>query len=177
MMTELRRLATILSAGPQSDIRLMSDNDVATVRILTSHRAAMRETISRFRGRDVDSPGDELLAEFASVVDAVECAVAIQRMLTERNAPLPEGHRLQFRIGVNLDDVLVDAERIYGDALNVAARLQALAEPGGIAISGTAYEDVERKLPYRYEALGEHTVKNVARAARVYRVIAGDLVR
>jgi adenylate cyclase len=139
------------------------------------HGAAMRETLSRFRGRVVDGPGDILLAEFASVVDAVECAVTIQRLLSERKPALPVGKHLEFRIGVSLGDVLVDGERISGEALDVAAQLRRLAEPGGIVISETAYEQVETKLPYRYEVLGEHTVKEMAGARRVYRVIAGDL--
>jgi adenylate cyclase len=166
-----RRLAGILSADAQGYSRLMGEDEVGTVRTLTSHRAAMRNVISRLRGRVVDSPGDNLLAEFASVADAVECAVDIQRVLGERNAQLAEERRLKFRIGVNLGDVLVDDDRIYGDAINVAARLQSLAEAGGIAISGTAYDQVESKLPYRYEPLGEHSVKNIAKAVRVYRVV------
>ena len=153
----------------------MGEDEVGTVRILTSHRAAMRDVITHFRGRVVDSPGDNLLAEFASVADAVQCAVEIQRSLGERNARLPEGRRLEFRIGVNLGDVLVDDERIYGDAINVAARLQSLAEAGGISISGTAYDQVENRLPYRYESLGEHTVKNIAKPVRVYRVVVEEL--
>ena len=155
-VVEIRRLAAILSAD-------------------TQHLAAMRQTISRFRGRVIDSPGNNLLADFASVVEAVECAVMIQRTLTERNATIPAGRRLEFRIGVNLGDVVVDGERLTGDALAVATRLQELAEPGGIAISGTAYEQIETKLPYRYEGLGEHSIENIAGAVRVYRVIAGDL--
>ena len=174
-MTAKRRLAGILSADAQGYSRLMGEDEVGTVRILTSHRAAMRDVITHFRGRVVDSPGDNLLAEFASVADAVQCAVEIQRSLGERNARLPEGRRLEFRIGVNLGDVLVDDERIYGDAINVAARLQSLAEAGGISISGTAYDQVENRLPYRYESLGEHTVKNIAKPVRVYRVVVEEL--
>lgn len=170
-MSSKRRLAGILSADAQGYSRLMGEDEVGTVRTLTSHRAAMRDVITHFRGRVVDSPGDNLLAEFASVADAVECAVEIQRALGERNAQLAEGRRLEFRIGVNLGDVLVDDERIYGDAINVAARLQSLAEAGGISISGTAYDQVESKLPYRYQPLGEHSVKNIAKPVRVYRVV------
>ena len=174
-MTGIRRLAGILSADAEGYSRLMGEDEVGTVRTLTSHRAAMRDVITHFRGRVVDSPGDNLLAEFPSVADAVDCAVEIQRTLRERNAKLTEGRRLEFRIGVNLGDVLVDDERIYGDTINVAARLQSLAEAGGISISGTAYDQVEFKLPYRYESLGEHTVKNIARPVRVYRVVVHDL--
>jgi adenylate cyclase len=153
----------------------MGEDEVGTVRTLTAHRASMRNVISRFHGRVVDSPGDNLLAEFASVADAVECAVEIQRALGERNAQLPEGRRLEFRIAVNLGDVLVEHDRIYGDAINVAARLESLAEAGGITISGTAYDQVESKLPYRYVPLGEHTVKNIAKPVRVYRVVFEEL--
>jgi adenylate cyclase len=170
-LTGTRRLSGILSADAQGYSRLMGEDEVGTVRTLTSHRAAMRDAITHCHGRVVDSPGDNLLAEFASAADAVECAVEIQRTLGERNARLPEARRLPFRIGVNLGEVLVEDERIYGDAVNVAARLQTLAEAGGITISATAYEQVEHRLPYRYESLGEHTVKNIARPVRVYRVI------
>jgi adenylate cyclase len=166
-----RRLAGIMSADAQGYSRLMGEDEVGTVRTLTSHRAAMRDVIMRHRGRVVDSPGDNLLAEFASVADAVECAVEIQRSLRERNSQLPERRRLEFRIGVNVGDVLVEDDRIYGDAVNIAARLQSLAEPGGIAISGTAYDQVETKLRYHYEPLGEHIVKNIAKPVRVYRLV------
>ena len=174
-MSSTRRLAGILSADAQGYSRLMGEDEIGTVRTLTAHRAAMREVITRLRGRVVDSPGDNLLAEFASVADAVVCAVEIQRTLRERNAPLAVARRLEFRIGVNLGDVIVEDDRIYGDAVNVAARLQSLAVAGGVSISGTAYDQVESKLPYRYEPLGEHSVKNIARPVRVYRVIADDL--
>jgi adenylate cyclase len=173
-LTRTRRLAGILSADAKGYSRLMGEDEVGTIRTLTSHRAAMRDAITRFRGRVVDSPGDNLLAEFASVVDAVECAVEIQLSLGERNAQLSEGRRLEFRIGVNVGDVLVEDDRIYGDAINIAARLESLAEAGGITISGAAYDQVENKLPYRYEPLGEHTVKNIAKSVRVYRVIVQE---
>jgi adenylate cyclase len=170
-MTETRRLTAILAADAHGYTRLMGEDEVGTMRTLTAHRATMREVITRYRGRVVDAPGDNLLAEFASVVDAVDAAASIQRELTTRNRALPEGRRLQFRIGVNLGDVISDGDRIYGDSVNVAARLQALAAPGGIAISGTAYEHVESKLPYHYQPLGEQVVKNITRPVRVYRVV------
>jgi len=173
-LTRTRRLAGILSADAKGYSRLMGEDEVGTIRTLTSHRAAMRDAITRFRGRVVDSPGDNLLAEFASVADAVECAVEIQLSLGERNAQFSEGRRLEFRIGVNVGDVLVEDDRIYGDAINIAARLESLAEAGGITISGTAYDQVENKLPYRYEPLGEHTVKNIAKPVRVYRVVVQE---
>jgi len=165
-----RKLAAILSADVEGYSRLMGQDEVATVRTLTAYRETMANFIQRRRGRVVDSPGDNLLAEFASVVDAVECAVEIQRELTARNGELPPSRRMQFRIGVNLGDVIVDGDRIYGDGVNIAARVQGLADGGGICLSGTAYEHVETKLPLTYEFLGEQAVKNIAKPVAVYRV-------
>jgi TolB-like protein/class 3 adenylate cyclase len=165
-----RKLAAILSADVEGYSRLMGDDEVATVRTITAYREIMASFIHRHRGRVVDSPGDNLMAEFASVVDAMECAVEIQKELTARNAELPPPRRMQFRIGINLGDVIVEGDRIYGDGVNIAARVQALAEGGGICLSGAAYEHVETKLPLTYEFLGEHAVKNIAKAVRVYRV-------
>jgi len=148
----------------------MGQDEVATVRTLTAHRETITNFIQRRRGRVVDSPGDNLLAEFASVVDAVACAVEIQRELAARNGELPPSRQMPFRIGVNLGDVIVDGDRIYGDGVNIAARVQGLADGGGICLSGTAYEHVETKLPLTYEFLGEQAVKNIARPVAVYRV-------
>ncbi|MFQ5932977.1 MAG: tetratricopeptide repeat protein, partial [Nitrospiraceae bacterium] len=130
----------------------------------------MAALIGQHRGRVVDSPGDNVLAEFASVVDAVQCAAAIQWDLKARNAELPDHRKMEFRIGINLGDVIVDGERIYGDGVNIAARVEGLAEGGGICISGTAYDHVKNKLALGYESLGEHAVKNIAEPVRVYRV-------
>ena len=121
------------------------------------------------RGRVVGSPGDNVLAEFASVVDAVECAVEIQQVLRAKNALLPETRKMDFRIGINLGDVIEEEDSIYGDGVNIAARLEGLAEPGGICISESAYEQIENKIPLRYDYLGEHEVKNIAKPVRVYR--------
>src|SRR6266511_3867455 len=165
-----RRLAAILSADAEGYSRLMGEDEAGTVRMLTTYRELMRDVIAAHRGRIVDTPGDNVLAEFVSVVDAVECAVSIQDTLRRRNAELPETRRLRFRIGINLGDVLADGERIYGDGVNVAARVEKLGEPGGICLSGAAYDEVERKVRLRYEALGEHSVKNIARPIRVYRI-------
>src|SRR6059036_2772746 len=131
----------------------MGEDEVATVRTLTAYREVMATFIPERRGRVVDATGDSLLAEFASVVDAVECAVALQRELRSRNAPLPASRRLEFRIGINLGDVIVDGERIYGDGVNVAARLQQLAEPGGILVSRTVHDHVRGKLDLAFEPL------------------------
>ena len=164
-----RKLTAILSADVKGYSRLMGEDEVETVRTLTASREVMTSLIQQFRGRVVDSPGDNALAEFASVVDAVQCAVEIQRVLKARNAELPENRRMEFRIGVNLGDVIEEGERIYGDGVNIAARVEGLAEAGGICISGSAYEQIENKLPLRYEYLGEHTVKNITKPVRIYR--------
>ncbi|NIS69690.1 MAG: guanylyl cyclase, partial [Proteobacteria bacterium] len=123
------------------------------------------------RGRVVDSPGDNVLAEFTSVVDGVQCAVAVQKELQARNAELPENRRMEFRIGINLGDVIEEEERIYGDGVNIAARLEALADPGGICISKTAFDQIETKLPLGYDYLGEQTVKNISKPVGAYRVL------
>jgi TolB-like protein len=150
----------------------MSQDEFGTIRTLTAYRKAIGGLIHQYRGRLVDSPGDNLLAEFASVVDAVNCAVEIQRELAERNAELPYGRQMQFRIGVNLGDVVEEEGRIYGDGVNIAARVESLAEAGGICISGTAYDHVEHKLGLEYEYLGEQEVKNIEKPVQVYRVLS-----
>jgi class 3 adenylate cyclase/ABC-type glycerol-3-phosphate transport system substrate-binding protein len=165
-----RKLAAILSADVQGYSRLMSEDEEATVETLLAYREVMASLIRQHRGRVVDSPGDNLLAEFASVVDAVQCAVAVQRELNARNQALPDARQMVFRIGINLGDVLVEGERIYGDGVNIAARLEGLAEAGGLCLSGTAYDQVENKLALTFRYLGEHAVKNIAKPVRVYRV-------
>jgi adenylate cyclase len=169
-----RKLAAILSADVKGYSRLMGEDEEATIRTLTAYRAVMSTRIQQQRGRVVDSPGDNLLAEFASVVDAVRCAVAIQRELQTRNAALPAQRRMEFRIGLNLGDVVVEGERLYGDGVNIAARIEGLAEPGGLCISGTVYDQIETKLPLTYDYLGEQTVKNIAKPVRVWRVLIDD---
>jgi tetratricopeptide (TPR) repeat protein len=133
---------------------------------------ALTQLIEQYRGRVVDSPGDNLLAEFTSVVEAVICAVEIQRDLAERNADLAENRRMRFRIGINLGDVIAEGERIYGDGVNIAARMEGLAEAGGICISGTVYDAIESKIGLEYEFLGEQEVKNIDKPVRVYRVLS-----
>ena len=127
--------------------------------------------IQQHRGRVVDSPGDNILAEFASVVDAVQCAVAVQKEIQARNQELPETRRMQFRIGINLGDVIEEEDRLYGDGVNIAARLESLAEPGGICVSKTAFDHIETKLPLGYEYLGEQNVKNIAKPVSAYKVL------
>jgi adenylate cyclase len=164
-----RKLAAILSADVKGYSRLMGEDEEWTVRTLSAHREIMRGLIQQHRGRIVDAPGDNVLAEFASVVDAVQCSVEIQQVLRAKNAVLPENRRMEFRIGINLGDVIEEGEQIYGDGVNIAARLEGLAEAGGICISESAYQQIENKLPLRYDYLGEHEVKNIAKPVRVYR--------
>jgi adenylate cyclase len=149
----------------------MGDDELATVRTLEVYREMIAEIIRNYSGRVVDSPGDNVLAEFSSVVDAVECAVEIQKDLKAKNEELPEDRRMEFRIGINLGDVIEEGERIYGDGVNVAARIEGLAEGGGICISRNSYEQVKNKLTLGYEYLGEHAVKNISEPVRVYRVL------
>ena len=165
-----RKLTAILSADVKGYSHLMGEDEEATVHTLTAYRDIIATFIDLHRGRLVDSPGDNLLAEFASVVDAVQCAVEVQRELKARNNELPESRRMEFRIGINLGDVIEEGERIYGDGVNVAARLEALAEGGGISISRTVFDQVKNKLALGFEYLGEHTVKNIKEPVRLYRV-------
>src|SRR3954468_16892542 len=165
-----RKLAAILSADAAGYSRLMSEDEVGTVRILATCRELVTAVVSRHGGRVVDMPGDNVLAEFASAVAAVEAAGAMQAQLAACNAELPENRRLAFRIGVNLGDVVVENGRLYGDGVNIAARVEALAEPGGICVSGKVYEEVQRKLDVAFEDLGERALKNIVQPVRVYRV-------
>ena len=167
-----RKLTAILSADVKGYSRLMREDEEATVRTITAYRTALSNLIQQYRGRVVDSPGDNILAEFTSVVDAVNCAVEIQRELAERNADLPAERKMQFRIGINLGDVIQEGERIYGDGVNIAARMEGLAEGGGICISGTVYDAIEAKLGLEYEYLGEQEVKNIDKPVRAYRVLS-----
>jgi adenylate cyclase len=166
-----RKLSAILSADVKGYSRLMGEDEVGTVRTLKEYRELMSKLIKEYRGRVVDSPGDNMLAEFASVVDALECSIEIQKALKTKNAALPDNRKMQFRIGVNLGDVIEDEERVYGDGVNIAARIEALADPGGICISGSGFEQVRNKMPLGYQYLGEHTVKNIVQPVKVYRVL------
>jgi adenylate cyclase len=166
-----RKLTAILSADVKGYSRLMGEDEEATVRTITAYREVIGSVVQKHRGRVVDSPGDNILAEFASVVDAVRGAVEIQEELKTKNAELPEDRKMEFRIGVNLGDVIHEEERIYGDGVNVAARVESLAEAGGICVSGTVFEHIENKLPLGYEYLGEQSVKNISKPVRVYKVL------
>jgi adenylate cyclase len=166
-----RKLTAILSADVKGYSRLMGEDEKGTVRTLNAYKEVMTGMIQHHHGRVVDAPGDNVLAEFASVVDAVECSVEIQKELKTRNAELPENRRMEFRIGVNLGDVIEDGEQILGDGVNIASRLESLSEAGGICISGTAYDQIKNKLTLGYEYHGKQTVKNISEPVRVYRIL------
>jgi len=166
-----RKLTAILSADVKGYSRLMGEDDVATVQALKDCRKIMASDIEAHDGRVVDFTGDNLLAEFTSVVDAVRCAVKIQQALDQQNAGRPENRKMKFRIGINLGDVIEDGSRIYGDGVNIAARLEALAEAGGICISGSVYQQVKNRLALAFDYLGDQSVKNIADPVSVYRVV------
>jgi TolB-like protein/class 3 adenylate cyclase/Tfp pilus assembly protein PilF len=166
-----RRLAAILAADVAGYSRLMGMDEVGTARSLREHRVVSDALIARHGGRIVKTTGDGLLLEFASVVDAVECAVAVQEVMAERNTAVPQDKRMLFRIGINLGDILIEGDDILGDGVNVAARLEGIAEPGGICISGSAYDQVREKVAVKFADLGEQSLKNIARPVRAYSVI------
>ena len=174
-----RKLTAILSADVKGYSRLMGADEEGTLRTLTAYREIMATFIQQHQGRVVNAPGDALLAEFESVVDAVKSAAEIQRELAKRNEELPAERRMEYRIGINLGDIMVEGEAIYGDGINIAARMESLADGGGICISGTVYDHIENKLPLAYDYLGEQTVKNIAKPVRVYKVLTepGAIVR
>jgi adenylate cyclase len=165
-----RKLTAILSADVKGYSRLMSEDEEATVHTLTVYKELMTSLVRRHHGRVVDAPGDNLLAEFASAVDAVRCGVETQNELKARNAELSEKRRMEFRIGITVGDVIEQEGRIFGDGVNIAARLESLSEAEGICISGTAHDHVKNKLSFSYTYLGEQAVKNIAEPVRVYRV-------
>jgi adenylate cyclase len=166
-----RKLTAIFSADVAGYSRLMGDDEAATIEILEAYKEVMYTLIKQHRGRVVHSPGDNLLAEFDSVVDAVQCAVAVQKELQARNAALMEKRRMHFRIGINLGDVIEEQGRIYGDGVNIAARLEALADPGGICISKMVFDHIETKLPLGYDYIGEQRVKNIVKGVAAYKVL------
>ena len=167
-----RKLTAILSADVVGYSRLMDDDEEATIRTLTTYRKILTAIIQQYRGKVVDTTGDNLLADFASAVDAVNCAVEIQRELSEKNAELSYERRMEFRIGINVGDVVEEQDRIYGDGVNIAARVEGLADAKGICISGRVFDQVENKLDFKYEYMGEQEVKNIAKPVRVYRVLS-----
>ncbi len=164
-----RKLRAILSADVKGYSRLMTNDEESTIQTLKQYRLIMSGLIKHHSGRVVDAPGDNLLAEFSSAVNAVKCSVEIQKKLKERNTDLPEDKRLEFRIGVNIGDVIQDGQSLYGEGVNIAARIEGLADPGGVCVSRGVYDHIRNKLNFGYEYLGEHNVKNIKHPVRVYR--------
>ncbi len=167
----IRKLRAILSADVKGYSILMADDEVFTIKTIKEYRGIMSHCIEQHNGRVVDSPGDNMLAEFASAVDAVQCAVEMQKLLKKENDRLVEDKRLEFRIGVNIGDVVQDENRIYGDGVNIAARIEGLADPAGICVSRSAYDLIKKKLGFGFEYMGEHPVKNISEPVRVYKVL------
>jgi adenylate cyclase len=165
-----RRLAAILAADIAGYSRLMHEDEPATVRDLKAHQSVILPLIGQHGGRIIDTAGDGIMAEFPSVLGAAECAVEIQTVMAERNRGVPESRRMRFRIGINLGDVIHDETRIYGDGINIAARLEALAEPGGVLVSNTVYDQVRGKLPFTFEDAGERQLKNIDQPVRMYQL-------
>src|SRR5271163_3580774 len=169
-MTAACRLAAIMAIDAVGYSRLMGEDEAGTARAVREHRDAARPIVAGLGGRIVKTMGDGLLLEFPSVVAAVECAILIQKLMVERNVDTPEAKRIVYRIGVNLGDVLIDGEDILGEGVNIAARLEAICEPGGVLISSTAYDHVRGKIDADFVDLGEKALKNIARPVRVYAV-------
>jgi TolB-like protein/Tfp pilus assembly protein PilF len=169
-----RRLAALLSADVVGYSRLMAQDELETVRTLTAYRERVTDIVRTSGGRVVDFIGDNMLAEFSSTLDAVECAVQIQQTLAEMNTTLADSRRMNFRIGIHLGDVMSDGERIYGDGVNIASRLESLAQPGGICISDMVYQQVHTKSSFTYIDQGKQSLKNIPEPMRVYRVVASD---
>src|SRR5712692_8794515 len=168
-----RKLAAILAADVVGYSRLMGADEEGTLTQWREHRRALIDPkIAEHHGRIVRTTGDGMLVEFASVIDAVRCAVEVQRGMAERNADVPAERRIEFRVGINLGDIIVEGKDIYGDGVNIAARLEGLAEPGGICVSRTVRNQVRDKLPYAFEDMGEQSVKNIARPVRAYSLSA-----
>jgi adenylate cyclase len=166
-----RKLVAILAADVEGYSRLMGIDEEGTLAVLSAHRAIADALIAQHGGRICGTAGDSVLAEFASIFAAVQCAVEMQRDLGEANRTLPEERRMWFRMGINVGDVMMKDGDIFGDGVNIAARLEGLAEPGGICISRGVYDHIRRKLPYGFEDLGEQSVKNIAQPIRVFRLL------
>jgi class 3 adenylate cyclase len=172
-----RRLAAIMAGDIAGYSRLMRADEEGTLRQLKGHRKELVDPkITEHRGRIVKTTGDGMLVEFVSVVDAVRCAVDIQRGMLERNIEVPADNRIQFRIGINVGDIIIDGDDIFGDGVNVAARLEALADPGGIMVSSVVHDQVRDKLSFAFEDMGEQAVKNIARPIGVHRVQFSEFV-
>ena len=165
-----RQLKAIFSADVKGYSRLMTEDEISTIETLKSYRQIISGYVRTFAGRVVDTAGDNILAEFGSVVNAVECALEVQKELQNKNAAMPADRRMEYRIGINLGDVIIEKGRIYGDGVNIAARLEGLADSGGICISGSVFDQVESRLPLTCEYMGEKVVKNISKPIRVYRL-------
>ena len=168
-----RKISAILSADVEGYTRLMEDDEERTVQMMESYRKTVISLIEQHNGRTIDSPGDNILSEFGSVVDAVQCAVEVQHVLRAKNAGLPVARRMQFRIGINLGDVIEEEDRTYGNGVNIASRIEKLADAGGVCISESAYQQIKSRLSFVYEDLGKQSIKNIAEPVRVYRIPIG----
>jgi adenylate cyclase len=164
-----RRLAAILAADIAGYSALMGSDEARTVQDLKGHQAVVLPMIREFGGRIIDTAGDGILAEFPSVVNAMKCAVAIQSKMAERNTTREPDRRMQFRIGINIGDVMYDENRIYGDGINVAARLEGIAEAGGICVSGKVYDEISGRIDLGFQDIGEQQLKNITRPVRAYK--------
>src|SRR5271168_3422992 len=173
-MTAARRLAAILAADVVGYSRLMGEDEAGTARAVREHRDAARPIVAGLGGRIVKTMGDGLLLEFPSVVAAVECAVAIQKLMVERNADIPEPKRVVYRIGANLGDVLIEGDDILGEGVNIAARLEAICEPGGVMVSGSAFDQVRGRIDAEFVDIGEKALKNIARPVRAFALKTGS---
>jgi adenylate cyclase len=176
-----RKLRAILAADVKGYSRMMGEDEVGTYQTLTAYLESINSIISEHKGRVFSSPGDAVMAEFPSVVDAVQCAVELQENIEAANVQVPDDRKMQFRIGVNLGDVIHDGEQVYGDGVNIAARIETLAEPGGVSISRNVYDQVRNKLKFGYEHQGEHQVKNISEPVNIYKILtkpenAGQLI-
>src|ERR1700722_1391240 len=170
-----RRLSAIVAADVAGYSRLMGLDEAGTARILREHRVIADAVVAKHGGRIVKTTGDGLLIEFPSIVDAVECAVAVQKVMTERNEGIPQDRRMLYRIGINLGDILIEGDDILGDDVNIAARLESIADPGGICVSSSAYDQVRGKVAVEFNDLGEQSLKNIARPVRAYAVVRDEL--
>ena len=165
-----RKLSAIFAADVEGYSRLMGRDEVGTLRTLTAYRVITDRLIASHRGRIFNTAGDSILADFASAVDAVQCAVTVQKAITKENSSRPADEQMRFRIGIHVGDIIVQGDNLFGDAVNVAARLEALAEPGGICVSGAIRDHIGTKLPLSFTDLGEQQVKNITQPIKAYRI-------
>src|SRR5690242_9576805 len=165
-----RKLAAIFAADVEGYSRLMRLDEVGTLRTLTAYRAIIDRLIASHRGRIFNTAGDSLVADFASAVDAVECAVEVQDAIAKENTDRPAGDQMRFRIGIHVGDIIVQGDNLFGDGINIAARLETLAEPGGICVSGTVQDQIGTKLPVEFIDLGPQQVKNITQPIKAYRI-------